>query len=90
MHSAAHGRDGKGTDMRKLAMLAVLASTALASPALARDNAWYVGVEGGAIMIEDIKTDIGALQDPLTTDPEFGACTIWPLPMYMPTWLIGE
>src|SRR3546814_2321061 len=32
--------------MRKLAVAVALASTALASPALARDNSWYVGVGG--------------------------------------------
>ncbi|WP_159761516.1 outer membrane protein, partial [Sphingomonas sp. 8AM] len=40
--------------MRKLAMIMALASTALATPALARDKAWYVGVEGGAMIVEDI------------------------------------
>ena len=44
--------------MRKLAVLMALASTALASPALARDNAWYVGVEGGAMIVEDIDFDV--------------------------------
>jgi hypothetical protein len=34
--------------MRKLAIAVALASTALASPAFARDDAWYVGIEGGA------------------------------------------
>ncbi|MDB5702737.1 MAG: OmpA family protein [Sphingomonadales bacterium] len=41
--------------MRKLAILAVLASTAIATPALARNDAWYIGVEGGATIVE--KTD---------------------------------
>jgi OOP family OmpA-OmpF porin len=41
--------------MRKLAILAVLASTAMATPALARDDAWYIGVEGGGTIVE--KTD---------------------------------
>ncbi|MBW8910418.1 MAG: flagellar motor protein MotB, partial [Sphingomonas sp.] len=45
--------------MRKLAILAALASTALAAPAFARDNAWYVGVEGGAMILEDLKFDVG-------------------------------
>ena len=44
--------------MRKLAVLMALASTALASPALARDNAWYVGVEGGAMIVEDLEFDV--------------------------------
>ncbi|KAK0330893.1 hypothetical protein LTR94_031042, partial [Friedmanniomyces endolithicus] len=35
-----------------------LASTALATPALARDKAWYVGVEGGAMIVEDIDYSI--------------------------------
>ena len=44
--------------MRKLAVLMALASTALASPVLARDNAWYVGVEGGAMIVEDLDYDV--------------------------------
>src|SRR5678815_2437616 len=43
--------------MRKLAILAALASTTLATPALAVDNAWYVGVEGGAMIVEDTNFD---------------------------------
>ena len=46
--------------MRKLAVTLALATTALATPALARDNAWYVGVEGGAMIVEDIDYDISA------------------------------
>src|SRR4051794_31468803 len=49
----------KGNDMRKLAILAALASTALAAPAFARDNAWYVGIEGGGMLQEDLKFDVG-------------------------------
>src|SRR3546814_16926592 len=44
--------------MRKLALAVALASTALATPALARDNAWYVGAEGGAMIVEDFDYDI--------------------------------
>ncbi len=40
--------------MRKLAIAMALASTAIASPALARDDSWYVGLEGGAMIVEDI------------------------------------
>src|SRR3990170_5337929 len=43
--------------MRKLAIAMALASTALASPALARDNSWYVGVEGGLMLVEDTYLD---------------------------------
>jgi len=38
--------------MRKLAIIAVLASTAMATPALARDDAWYIGAEGGGMITE--------------------------------------
>ena len=44
--------------MRKLAVVLALASTALTTPALARDDSWYVGVEGGAMIVEDIDFDI--------------------------------
>ena len=40
--------------MRKLFLGAVLASTALASPALARDDSWYVEVDGGVVFVDDM------------------------------------
>jgi OOP family OmpA-OmpF porin len=46
--------------MRKLAVILALATTALSTPALARDDAWYVGVEGGAMLVEDVNFDIGS------------------------------
>ncbi|HEY0621763.1 OmpA family protein [Sphingomonas sp.] len=58
--------------MRKLAVTLALASTALATPALARDNAWYVGVEGGAMIVEDINFDIGATPGASTVDHNYG------------------
>ncbi|MDB5710507.1 MAG: flagellar motor protein MotB, partial [Sphingomonas bacterium] len=58
--------------MRKLAVALALASTALATPALARDNAWYVGAEGGAMIVEDIHFDIGALKDAGVADHHYG------------------
>ena len=36
--------------MRKLAMGLALASTALASPALAKEGQWYIGVDAGAMI----------------------------------------
>ena len=39
--------------MRKLALAAALATSALASPALARDDSWYVGVDAGVLLVED-------------------------------------
>ena len=44
--------------MRKIAIVLALASTALATPALARDKSWYVGADGGAMIVEDINYDI--------------------------------
>ena len=49
--------------MRKLAVILALATTALSTPALARDDSWYVGVEGGAMIVEDINFDIGTTPD---------------------------
>ncbi len=39
--------------MNKLVLAAALGTTALAAPALARDNSWYIGVDGGAWFPED-------------------------------------
>lgn len=58
--------------MRNLAIAMALASTALATPALARDKAWYVGVEGGAMIVEDIHFDIGANKDSMQIDHKYG------------------
>ncbi|HTH28720.1 MAG TPA: outer membrane beta-barrel protein, partial [Sphingobium sp.] len=42
--------------MRKLGLAIALASTALATPALAREGSWYVGVHGGGMIVEDMDT----------------------------------
>ena len=46
--------------MRKLVIGLAMASTAIASPALARDGAWYVELDGGPMIVEDIEFDVGA------------------------------
>src|SRR5215212_8958460 len=43
--------------MRKLAIAMALASTGLATPAVARDHSPYVGVEGGIMWVEDADVD---------------------------------
>ena len=43
--------------MRKLAIGMALASTALATPAVARDGSWYAGIEGGLMIVEDLELD---------------------------------
>jgi len=58
--------------MRKLAIVMALASTAIASPALAKDKAWYIGVEGGAMLVEDIDLDIGTTANAGTVDSKYG------------------
>jgi OmpA-OmpF porin, OOP family len=49
--------------MRKLAILAVLTSTALATPALARDDSWYIGLEAGPSIVEDQSVNIGTINN---------------------------
>src|SRR3954468_23994157 len=43
--------------MRKLAIAVALASTAMATPAVARDHSFYAGLEGGAMWVEDADFD---------------------------------
>src|SRR5688500_3170579 len=45
--------------MRKLAIVVALSSTVLATPALARDGAWYVGGDFGAMIVEDLGFEFG-------------------------------
>ncbi|MEY3704070.1 MAG: hypothetical protein RLZZ561_1690, partial [Pseudomonadota bacterium] len=54
--------------MRKLAIAVALASTALASPAFARDDAWYVGIEGGASIAEDQDFDVSGVNNNANAD----------------------
>ena len=58
--------------MRKLAIAVALSSTVLATPALARDGAWYFGGEFGAMIVEDIDIDIGTTREAITLDHEYG------------------
>jgi OOP family OmpA-OmpF porin len=45
--------------MRKLAIVVALSSTVLATPALARNGAWYVGGDFGVMIVEDVDFDFG-------------------------------
>ena len=60
--------------MRKFVIGMAMASTALASPALAKDDAWYVGLEGGAMIVEDVDFDRDGVanDDVVTLDHEPG------------------
>ena len=48
---------GKGFKFMRRYILAAVAATAIASPAAARDNSGYVGVEGGIWMVQDVDLD---------------------------------
>ncbi|WP_164115691.1 OmpA family protein [Sphingorhabdus sp. Alg239-R122] len=58
--------------MRKLVIGLALASTAFTAPANARDDAWYVGVDGGATIVEDMDLDIGGISDAASLDHKVG------------------
>jgi OOP family OmpA-OmpF porin len=58
--------------MRKLAIVVALSSTAIATPALARDGAWYVGGDFGAMIVEDVEMDVGAVENALVIDHDYG------------------
>src|SRR3954466_8663656 len=53
--------------MRKLAIAVALASTALATPAVARDHSVYVGLEGGVMWVEDSPFNVTDAQ----TNPQY-------------------
>jgi len=58
--------------MRKLAIAVALSSTLLATPAFARDGAWYVGGEFGGMIVEDTNVDIGAVDNALRLSHDYG------------------
>src|SRR3954463_14801872 len=58
--------------MRKLAIALALSSTLLATPAFARDGAWYVGGEFGAMIVEDSNVNVGATSNALRLRYRYG------------------
>ena len=58
--------------MRKLVIGMAMASTAIASPALARDGAWYVELDGGPMIVEDIEFDLPAATNAVHVDHHKG------------------
>jgi outer membrane protein OmpA-like peptidoglycan-associated protein len=58
--------------MRKLAIAMALSSTLLATPAFARDGAMYIGGEFGAMIVEDMSVDVGAVDDAITLNHDYG------------------
>jgi len=53
--------------MRKFVLVAALASTMLAGPAFAKDNAWYIGVGAGANLMQNQIFDINNAAGTVTT-----------------------
>jgi outer membrane protein OmpA-like peptidoglycan-associated protein/opacity protein-like surface antigen len=49
-----------------------MASTAIASPALARDGGWYVELDGGPMIVEDIDFDLPAAANAVRADSHYG------------------
>ena len=49
-----------------------MASTALASPALARDGQWYVELGGGPMIVEDLDFDVNDGADTMSADLDTG------------------
>ena len=58
--------------MRKLVIGLALASTALATPALARDDSWYVEADGGVMKLENVNFDIGTLKNAVNLRHHYG------------------
>jgi OOP family OmpA-OmpF porin len=58
--------------MRKLAIAMALSSTLLATPAFARDGAMYIGGEFGAMIVEDMDIDVGAVNNAITLNHDYG------------------
>ena len=58
--------------MRKLAIALATTAAVVATPAMARDGAWYVGGDFGAMIVDDTDFDIGANEDVLTINHEYG------------------
>jgi opacity protein-like surface antigen len=58
--------------MRKIALGMATATAVIASPAVARDGAWYVGGEFGAMIVEDTDVDVGAVDNGLRLSYDYG------------------
>jgi len=58
--------------MRKLAIALALSSTLLATPAFARNGAWYVGGEFGGMIVEDNHFNSPTLANVLTLNHDYG------------------
>ena len=58
--------------MRKLVIGLALASTAIATPSLARDDAWYIQGDIGVMKLEDSDFDIAGAKNVASLDSKYG------------------
>jgi opacity protein-like surface antigen len=58
--------------MRTLAIFMALSSTLLATPANARNGAWYIGGDVGAVIADDTELDIGNVDNAVRLDHDLG------------------
>jgi OOP family OmpA-OmpF porin len=58
--------------MRKLGLGLAAATAVIATPAMARDGAWYVGGDFGATITEDTDIDVGSQENAIQLNHEYG------------------
>ena len=58
--------------MRNMVLGLALATTALATPAFARNDAWYVEADAGAMLLEDATLSVGAVTNASRLDTRVG------------------
>src|SRR6187399_2553197 len=58
--------------MRKLGLGLATATAVIATPATARDGAWYVGGDFGAMIVEDTDIDVGSQENAISLDWDYG------------------
>ena len=52
--------------MRKSLIAAILATTAMATPALAHDDSWYIEADGGVVFMDDLHLDLDHASTPFS------------------------
>ena len=52
--------------MRKSLIAAILATTAMATPALAHDDSWYIEADGGVVFMDDLNFDLDHASTPFS------------------------
>src|SRR5690606_30560222 len=62
----------RGSAMRKIVLGMAAATAVVASPAFARDGAFYIGADFGAMIVEDTDIDVGATEDAISIDHNYG------------------